>query len=177
MQPYVGEIIMFAGTFAPKNYGFCNGAILAISENDALFSLLGTTYGGNGRSSFGLPDLRGRIPVHQSVGGSPTGGIHSPLGSMQGVEEVTLTEANMPAHTHPMQGSTNDATNTDPQNLILATTAGTKTYGTSTDATKIVEFDGRAVEDAGGDIAHSNMMPTLSINFIIALLGTYPSRN
>ena len=168
-EPFVGEIRMFAGNFAPRSWAFCDGQLLAVSQNDALFSLLGTIYGGDGRTTFGLPDMRGRIPLHAGTG---PGLSQRRLGANGGAENVTLTVNQLPSHGHAMQASTNPAdsgypagrvvANTDPLPIYNALPADTPA-GTETGAT-------------GGSQYHANVMPYLCIHFIIALFGVYPSR-
>lgn len=165
---------MFAGTYAPVNYAFCNGQLLAVSQNEALFSLLGTAYGGDGRTNFALPDFRGRIPIHKGQGpGLP----NYLLGARFGTETVTLTEEQIPAHNHPMQASTQVATSDLVNNRILAKSSGFNFYSTVTDSSKVKPFANEATESVGGDDWHDNMMPTECIHFIICTKGTYPSRN
>jgi microcystin-dependent protein len=119
MEPYIGEIRMFAGNFAPQGWAFCNGQLLSIAENDVLFSLIGTTYGGDGQTTFALPDLRGRIPVHQ---GRSTFGTIFPLGSTGGTETVTLTQAQIPSHSHPLYIQSGQGNLTMPENAFWAKT-------------------------------------------------------
>jgi len=170
-EPFVGEIRMFAGNFAPRGWSFCDGQLLAVSQNDALFSLLGTTYGGDGRTTFGLPDLRGRIPIHQGTG---PGLSPRRLGSKAGAESVTLTTNQMPSHTHDVIVNNAAADQTSPTGHVLAETAP-KTY---TDATARQEnMSSSSVTNTGGGRSHANLMPTLCLNYIIALVGIYPSRH
>jgi microcystin-dependent protein len=169
-EPFIGEIRIFAGTFAPRNWALCDGQILAISQNDALFSLLGTIYGGDGRTTFALPDLRGRVPIHA---GSGPGLSQRPLGQKSGAENTTLTVNQMPAHTHP-SASTNSPTEGSPDGNILATQhAGDNIYA----ATGGVSMAPGTSSNVGGSQAHTNLMPCQCVNFIIALVGIYPSRN
>lgn len=168
-EPFVGEIRMFAGNFAPRSWAFCDGQLLAISQNDALFSLLGTTYGGDGRTTFGLPDLRGRLPIHAGDGPglSPRG-----LGSKSGSENVTLTLNQLPSHTHgPIQASTNAATEENPANNVTGQPVE-RIYGNDT---PLGDMDAGAITSVGGSQPHSNLMPFLCVHFIIALVGIYPS--
>lgn len=169
-EPFVGEIRMFAGNFAPRGWAFCDGQLLAVSQNDALFSLLGTIYGGDGRTTFGLPDLRGRIPIH-----SGTGPGLSPrrLGSKGGEENVTLTVNQLPSHTHPWRASQSNATSRDPVGNVPAIAQG-DVYTTDLAAEN---FSAAAVSNTGGSRSHSNLMPFLCVHFIIALVGIYPSRH
>lgn len=169
-DPFLGQIMMFAGNFAPRGFAFCDGQLLAVSQNDALFSLLGTLYGGDGRTTFGLPDMRGRVPLH--VGQGP--GLSSrPLGSKGGSEEVALTANELPPHTHTVMGSTDPGGTTAPAGQVLANAGGVDTYSTAAADTTA---DGTSVGHSGGSQPHPNMMPFECINFCIALTGVYPSR-
>ncbi|MCA9972191.1 MAG: phage tail protein [Anaerolineales bacterium] len=170
-EPFVGEIRMFAGNFAPRGWAFCDGQLLAVSQNDALFSLLGTIYGGDGRTTFGLPDMRGRVPLHQGQG---PGLSPRRIGAKAGAESVTLTTAQMPAHAHTVRVSGADAHSSAPAGMLPGKTASIGLYTTSAPAN---DFAPTAVGSSGGSRSHSNLMPTLCINFIIALVGIYPSRH
>ena len=171
MEPYVGEIRMFAGNFAPRNWAFCDGQLLAVSQNDALFSLLGTIYGGDGRTTFGLPDLRGRIPVHQGHG---PGLSPRQLGAKSGSERETLGANAMPAHTHSLKASPQAADQTEIQSNVLgSTTSPVDLYGNDGGLVGMAEV---SVSSAGGSQSHDNVMPFLCVHFIIALVGIYPSR-
>jgi len=163
-QPYVGEIRMFAGNFAPAGWMFCEGQLLPISENETLFQLIGTTYGGDGQSTFALPDLRGRVPVHQGNG--------FVIAETGGVEEVTLTTSQIPSHSHAFLVSTANGTQIAPQNNVLGSLQGVKIYraGTAT-----VTLDPSAVTSQGGNQPHNNFQPYLCIDFIISLFGIFPS--
>jgi microcystin-dependent protein len=163
-QPYVGEIRMFAGNFAPAGWMFCEGQLLPISENETLFQLIGTTYGGDGQSTFALPDLRGRIPIHQGNGFI--------LAETGGAEEITLTVNQIPAHSHPLLASTSPGTANSPQNAVLAESATLSPY--IEDVTNASLFAG-AVTSVGGSQPHTNMQPYLCVNFIISLFGIFPS--
>ncbi|QDZ15314.1 phage tail protein [Humibacter ginsenosidimutans] len=162
-DPYVGEIRMFAGNFAPVGWAFCNGQSVPISENETLFQLIGTTYGGDGVNTFALPDLQGRAPVH--VGSSVA------LGQQGGVEEVTLTTSQIPSHTHIPQGTTAQAATGDPSNAVWASW-GDNPYSSSTPAAALAAS---AIGAAGGSQPHDNMPPYQVINFIISLYGIFPS--
>lgn len=162
-QPYVGEIRMFAGNFAPAGWMLCEGQLLPISENETLFNLIGTTYGGDGQNTFALPDLRGRIPVHQGNG--------MVLAEMGGVEEVTLTVNQIPAHTHPWLASGAAASAKTPVGNLPAVAQG-DLY--TTDFTP-ANMSPQAVSFVGGSQPHTNMQPYLCINFIISLFGIFPS--
>jgi microcystin-dependent protein len=161
---------MFAGNFAPRNWALCDGQFLAIAQNDALFSLLGTTYGGDGRTTFGLPDLRSRIPVHAGTG---PGLSPKTLGSKAGSESVTLSSVQLSSHTHPLQGSSDPATTPDPSGSVFARSSG-DAYGSEFSASYM---NGAGVSNSGGGQSHTNLMPSLAVNFIVALFGLYPSRN
>ena len=168
-EPFVGEIRMFAGNFAPRGWSFCDGQLLAVSQNDALFSLLGTIYGGDGRTTFGLPDLRGRIPVHA---GSGPGLSPRRLGAKSGAEKVTITVNELPSHTHPMQASSRSADRRSAQGNVLAQ-SGLDTYRTT--GNPVVNMASDGVTSVGGSRDHNNLAPYLCVNFIIALVGIYPS--
>ncbi len=172
-DPFIGQITMFAGNFAPRNWALCDGQLLAVSQNEALFSLLGTTYGGDGRTTFGLPELRGRIPVHSGAGQGP-GLSTRPLGQKGGVETVSLTAAQMPSHGHDMQVSTDAGTGNDPEGRFLATSPNVRVYRP---AAPNANLHASSVSNAGGGQAHTNLMPTQCINFIIALVGVFPPRS
>ena len=163
-QPYVGEIRMFAGNFAPAGWMFCEGQLLPISENETLFNLIGTTYGGDGESTFALPDLRGRLPLHQGNGFI--------LAETGGAEEITLTVQQIPAHTHPMLASADPATVPNPQNNVAAATATATPYFNIAPATPLSP---QSIGAVGGSQPHTNFQPYLCINFIISLFGIFPS--
>ena len=170
-EPFLGQIIMFAGSFAPRGYALCDGQLLAISQNDALFSLLGTLYGGDGRTTFALPDLRGRAPVHM---GNGPGLTNRPIGGKGGEEQVALAETQLPSHTHTVDGSTESGSNAAPSGQVLANPGGATLYSTDApDATLAAS----SIGVTGGGQAHYNMMPYQCLNFCISLLGIYPSRN
>lgn len=180
-EPYVGEIRMFAGNFAPRSWALCDGQLISISQNDALFSLLGTTYGGDGRSTFGLPDMRGRIPLHQ---GNGPGLSDRRIGSKSGTETETLTANHLPSHNHAFNGSSNTADAGYPAAAVVADTASANLYYNhdandplDPDLEPNVSFPDDTLSETGGNQAHSNVMPFQCINFIIALFGIYPSRN
>ncbi len=163
-QPYVGEIRMFAGNFAPAGWMFCDGQLLPISENETLFNLIGTTYGGDGQSTFALPDLRSRLPIHQGNGFI--------LAETGGSEEVTLTSSQMPAHSHAALASSSIATERSPQNAVLAQATTFDAYQTTPGA---LAMAGQALSNAGGSQPHTNLQPYLCVNFIISLFGIFPS--
>ncbi|MEM9534340.1 MAG: tail fiber protein [Cyanobacteria bacterium P01_A01_bin.3] len=170
-ESFIGEIRMFAGSLAPRGWAFCDGQLLAVSQNDALFSLLGTIYGGDGRTTFGLPDLRGRIPIHQ---GSGPGLSDRRLGSKGGAETVTLTVNQLPMHQHDWTAVTDIADTTNPASARLAT-ATSSIYQTSV-TSDLTQLNEDAMASAGGSQPLSNEMPFLCVNFIISLFGIYPSR-
>jgi microcystin-dependent protein len=174
MDAFLGEVRLFCGTYAPVGWVQCNGQVLPISENEALYTLLGTVYGGDGVSTFGVPDLRGRVPVHQ--GTYP--GINYPLGAKGGVETVTLTPANLPVHSHSIS-ATNLTGNTDtPASSATWATPGPiasapQVYSTQPNGT----MDPRTVSTEGGGVSHENMMPFLSVMFIMCVQGLFPSQS
>ena len=163
-QPYVGEIRMFAGNFAPAGWMFCEGQLLPISENETLFQLIGTTYGGDGESTFALPDLRGRIPIHQGNGFI--------LAETGGAEEITLTVSQIPAHSHPPLGSSSTATDQVPTTKVPAT-AQNQAYISVPES--LVSLAPTSVGSTGGSQPHTNFQPYLCVNFIISLFGLFPS--
>lgn len=171
-EPFVGEIRMFAGSFAPRGWAFCDGQLLAVSQNDALFSLLGTIYGGDGRTTFGLPDMRGRVPIHA---GSGPGLSPRRLGAKAGAESVTLTVNQMPSHSHPLQASQNPATESRPTGNVTSSDTSADIYFTNSPA--FTNMSSSAVTNVGGSRKHTNLQPFLCINYIIALFGIYPSRH
>jgi microcystin-dependent protein len=163
-QPYVGEIRMFAGNFAPAGWAFCNGAVMQIADNETLFQLIGTTYGGDGLTTFALPDLRGRFPLHQGDG--------FVLAETLGVETVTLTSQQIPTHSHAFLASKNQAGNTSPPTNLLGQIPGGSVYIAETADTALnagsIGFD-------GGSQPHDNMQPFLCLSFILSLFGIFPS--
>lgn len=167
-QPYVGEIRMFGGNFAPAGWMFCEGQILPISENDTLYNLIGTTYGGDGQETFGLPDLRGRVPVHQG------GGIQ--IGQLAGTESVTLNVSQMPAHTHTMLATSAAATDTTASGLVLAATASATASPYGSDAPRNT-LSPASINSLGGSQPHENRQPFLCVSFIISLFGIFPSQS
>ena len=169
-EPFVGEIRMFAGNFAPRGWAFCDGQLLAVSQNDALFSLLGTIYGGDGRTTFALPDMRGRIPLHQGTG---PGLSPRRIGARGGQETVTLTTNQLPSHSHDFNVNRNPGTSSAPQGKVVAAEAGFPVFR---DVDQDVSFASTAITNTGGSRSHTNLMPTLCIHYIIALVGIYPSR-
>ena len=170
-NPFIGEIRMFGGNFAPAGWAFCSGQLMPISENDTLFNLIGTTYGGDGQETFAMPDLQGRIPIHM---GTSSEGINYVIGEKAGVESVTLTTGQIPAHTHPLVGTTGAATAGDPSNFVFNETATTEIY---TPFPPAVQMNANSVGTAGGSQPHDNMMPFLVVSFIISLFGIFPTQN
>jgi microcystin-dependent protein len=164
-QPYVGEVRMFAGNFAPAGWMFCEGQLLPISENETLFQLIGTTYGGDGQSTFGLPDLRGRIPIHQG------GGFI--LAETGGVEEVTLTQQQLAVHNHAFLGAATAANQTSAQGALPANTVTITPYLNNPPDTPM---NSGSVLPVGGSQPHTNFQPYLCIDFIISLFGIFPSQ-
>ena len=163
-DPYLGEVRMFAFDFAPRNWAKCDGELLPIEQNQALFSILSTTYGGDGRTDFALPDLRGRTPLHKGNGIS--------LGQYDGEEGVALTTTEIPAHTHTAHTASANAGSNDPTDRLLAQTANL--YGA---ASNLVSMASTAIGSTGGGQEHNNMQPYLVINFCISMAGTFPPRN
>jgi len=164
-QPYVGEIRMFAGNFAPAGWMFCEGQLLPISENETLFNLIGTTYGGDGQSTFALPDLRGRVPIHMGNG--------FVLAETGGVEDVTLTVNQIPAHTHPLLASASAVgLQTNPTNNLLAQSTQARLY---IDDVPNVSLAAQVGGPVGGSQPHTNFQPYLCVDFIISLFGIFPS--
>ena len=163
-QPYVGEIRIFAGNFAPAGWMFCEGQLLPISQNDTLFQLIGTTYGGDGQNTFALPDLRGRLPVHF--------GNSFILAQTGGVETVTLTAAQIPAHSHGFLASADQANSPNPGAHVLAETISTTPYFAGPPAVALAP---QSIANTGGSQPHDNMQPYLCVSFIISLFGIFPS--
>jgi len=171
-QPFVGEIRMFAGNFAPAGWMFCDGQLLPISENETLFNLIGTTYGGDGQSTFALPDLRGRLPLHMGQGPGLQNYI---LAENGGVETVTITTQQLPAHTHPAQCSSGGGSNSsDPTGGIWAP-SDVNQYSNAAQAV-FLGTPAIVTTAAGGSQPHDNMIPFLCINYIISLFGVFPSQ-
>lgn len=174
-ESFIGEIKMIATTYSPQQWAYCSGSTLTVNQNQALFALIGAQYGGDGRSSFQLPDLRGRVPVHYGQG---PGLRNYPLGARVGVESVVLQPEQIPPHTHRLQASNNRANTSNAIGNVLAMSPATEsTYISGTVTGTKQELNEAAVETEGAGQAHTNMMPYLAINFIISLAGTFPSRN
>jgi microcystin-dependent protein len=168
-QPYVGEIRMFAGNFAPAGWMFCEGQLLPISENETLFQLIGTTYGGDGQSTFALPDLRGRIPIHHGQG--PGISQNYQLAETGGVESVTLTVQQIPVHSHQMTATLDIPTQSSAGNALTGQAAA-KLYRNGVPS---VQIDPQAIIPTGGSQPHENFQPYLCVDFIISLFGLFPS--
>ena len=172
-EPFIAEIRIFAGNFAPRSWAFCDGQLLPIAQNTALFSLIGTTYGGDGRTTTALPNLQGRAPMHPGRGPGLTS---RRLGQQGGVETVTLTEEQMPAHTHSLRGANVPFGVQQPTNARVLDRSNINSYQTNT-SSNLVDMADQALAANGGSQAHYNMQPYLAMNFIIALQGLYPSRS
>lgn len=172
-EPFIAEIRIFAGNFAPRSWAFCDGQLLPISQNTALFSLIGTTYGGDGRSTTALPNLKGRAPMHPGRGPGLTS---RRLGQRGGVETVALSEAQMPNHTHTLRASDSRGRSGTPTNSALAEPRDGILYQNNTSA-NLGAMNDAALQNAGGSQTHNNMQPFIAMNFIIALQGLYPSRS
>ena len=170
-EPFIAEIRIFAGNFAPRSWAFCDGQLLPISQNTALFSLIGTTYGGDGRTTTALPDLQGRAPMHPGRGPGLTS---RRLGQRGGVETVSLTEAQMPNHTHTLIGGGVPGNDDDAQNNTPTLVVGGNAYHT---ASTLVNMADQALPSTGGSQPHNNLQPFIAMNFIIALQGLFPSRS
>ena len=167
-EPFLGQITMFGGNFAPRGWALCQGQILPINQNQSLFSLLGTTYGGDGRTTFGLPDLRGRAAVHP--------GANVDLGQKSGSQSVSLNANQIPAHTHRVRGTSDQATSNDPTSNVFAAKARFTSSYYADPADGVVDMATSIVGLIGGQ-AHENMQPFLVVNYIIAIQGLFPSRN
>ena len=171
MDSFLGQIIMFGGNFAIRGWALCDGQLLSVAQNNALFSLLGTTYGGDGRTTFALPDLRGRVPLHQGQGPGMTA---RSTGQKFGSEDATVSGNEMPSHTHLFNAENLGALNFGPDLALLAAPSQTLIYGTGTPPDTL---DASAIGDSSGGASHPNVMPFRCVNFLIALTGIFPSRN
>lgn len=179
-QQFIGEIKLFAGNFAPRGYAFCNGQIQSIAQNSALFALIGTTYGGNGQTTFALPNLQSRVVLHQGQG---PGLSNYTMGEQAGVETVTLLSNQIPQHQHSLNATTAQGSATTPGSAVMLATPVEPGVQTSlyvvpgTSAVNPVPMASQSIGVTGGSQPHSNMMPTLAIHYIIAVEGLFPSRN
>lgn len=170
MEPFIGQIIMFGGNFAPKGWAFCDGQLLPIAQNSALFSILGTTYGGDGRTTFALPDLRGRVSIHPGRGPGLSTYL---LGEKGGTEEVTLTLNEIPSHNHSVLANSAVGTSPDPAGNFLANTGA---FDNEYINNANVNMHPSMINKAGGSQSHTNLQPFLCVNYIIAMYGVFPSR-
>jgi microcystin-dependent protein len=166
-SPYIGEIRMFAGNFPPNGWAFCDGQLMPISENDALFTLIGTTYGGDGQETFALPNLQSRVPIHMGTNAGTT----YVIGETDGVESITLTVQQIPSHTHALLGSTGNGSQVNPSGNVLSTSTVITPYGSETPDTAMAAS---SIGSVGGSQPHTNLQPFLCISFIISLFGIYP---
>jgi microcystin-dependent protein len=169
-EPFIAEIKIFAGNFAPRGYAFCDGQLLPISQNTALFSLIGTIYGGDGRTTCGLPNLQGRAPMHPGRGPGLTPRV---LGERSGAEQVTLTQNQLGSHTHPLRARGDDPNSDSPASAVAAST-GDPAFA---EPSNLVTMAPESIASTGEGQSHANMQPFLVLNFIIALVGLYPSRS
>jgi len=182
-DPFIGQLTMFAGNFAPKDWAFCDGQLLAIAQHQALFSLLGVNYGGDGRTTFALPDLRGRIPIDHGTG---PGLSNRPIGLRRGAEKVAVSELELPSHQHKLMGSTESASSNNPAGNVVAqsdirylkehSTAQTVTLSDAAMDKAIFTPSNQAPASQSVAQKHNNLQPSLCLNYIIALTGIYPSR-
>lgn len=175
-QPFLGEIKLFAGNFQIRGWAYCNGQLLSIAQNDALYTLLGTTYGGDGVNTFALPNLQSRVALHQGTGGGLTTRV---MGEASGVENASVSSAQLPSHTHQTIALTGTPTGTSPANALpSAVVAPALAYvsGSSSGNTDMSP-NATAISSAGGSVPHNNIMPILALNYLIALEGVYPSQN
>jgi microcystin-dependent protein len=172
--PFLGEIRLFPYTFAPLNWQLCDGSLLSIATYDTLYALIGTTFGGDGVNTFAVPDLRGRVPVHQGTGNGLTPRV---MGQLNGTESVTIINAQMPAHSHPFIAATNLASLNAPANTAEFGGLGTDTMYSATGSTNTVSPASGTIQQVGGNSPHDNTMPTLTASFCIALFGIFPSQS
>ncbi|HXH91484.1 MAG TPA: tail fiber protein [Thermoanaerobaculia bacterium] len=171
-SPYIGEIRMFGGNFAPAGWAMCQGQLMPISQNDTLFNLIGTTYGGDGQETFGIPDVQGRLPIH--MGTNPQTGTTFQIGEEAGVESVTLTTNQMPQHNHALVASTGSGTTGVPTGTVLASNLQVSLYSQFPPTNNM---NAAGITNVGGSQPHENMMPFLVVTFIISLFGIFPSQN
>jgi len=176
-QPYVGEIRCFGFNFAPRDWAFCNGQLIPIQQNPALFAILGTTYGGNGQTNFALPNLQGQVPMHW---GNGPAGFTTVIGEVQGTPSVTLIQSELPQHSHQIEavdpGSATNRSAAPTATSFLSGSKGSNIYQ-KTPVTPNITFSPRAIGPAGGSLSHDNMQPYLTVNICISLFGIFPSRN
>lgn len=170
MEPFIGEIKLFAGTFAPRGWALCDGQLMAVAQNTPLFSLVGTIYGGDGETTFALPDLRGRVPIHQGTG---SGLSPRAIGSKGGLENVSVSTTQLAAHSHGVSASNAPGTESDPTGNVLAASPSVSVY--LEEAGTAALAGGSLGASSGGSSAHTNVQPFLCVNYIIALVGIYPS--
>lgn len=170
--PFLGQIMMFGGNFAPLGWAFCDGSLLAIAQNDALFALIGTIYGGDGQTTFALPDLRGRVPIHQGQGPGLSSYV---MGQKAGTETVTVTTNQLPSHTHALACATGAGNVVSPSNAYFAGDPTNNSGGFNSAGGSAM--NAAVISAAGGSQPHENMMPFLAVNFVIALEGIFPQRN
>jgi microcystin-dependent protein len=173
-DPVLASIDMFGGNFAPRGWAFCDGQLLSIAQNTALFSILGTVFGGDGRTTFALPDLRGRVPIHQ---GNGPGLKNYSFGERGGLENVTLTSGQIPSHTHVLNGLGGANDSNFLENNYLASNRDVKVYGVKAAGENLAALNGESIGATGGNQSHTNVQPYLTINFCIATIGIFPSRN
>lgn len=169
-QPYIGEIRMFAGNFAPAGWSFCDGQLMPISENETLFNLIGTTYGGDGQETFALPNLQSRIPIHQGTGPS---GVTYQIAEAAGTESETLTLQQIPVHNHPLLASMGTGTQNSPAGEVLASGSSVSIFRPQAPTQPLAA---QTLNPAGGSQPHENMVPFVCINFIISLFGIFPQQ-
>lgn len=175
MNPFIGMIAMFAFNRIPSGWALCNGQLLSIAEYEVLFVLIGTTYGGDGQTTFGVPDLRGKLPIHQGAGPGLTNRV---IGTLAGTENVTLTTAQLPAHNHPIMAVSEEGDVNAPAGAYLANTGELdKEYKSGSTAPTTVQMGAASVSNLGGNLPFSIVQPTLTINFCISLFGIFPSQN
>jgi microcystin-dependent protein len=172
-QPYVGEIRMFGGNFAPAGWASCDGALMPISENDVLFQLIGTTYGGDGQETFGLPNLQGRVPIHMGQG---AGLQNYQIGESAGVEAVTISAQTLPIHSHPAMCNSGGGSNVSNPSAATWAVSDVNAYSASLATSGNIGTPAPVVSTAGGSQPHENMIPFLVINYIISLFGVFPSQ-
>jgi len=172
--PFIAQIIIFGGNFAPRGWADCSGQLLPIAQNEALFALIGTSFGGDGQTTFALPDLRSRVPIHAGQGPGLT---NRTLGDIGGAESVILTVNQIPRHNHVLAASKAGGNSVSPQNAVISTDPGGASAGFSTAGTTNVSLRAGVVSQAGGNVPHNNISPYLAIRYIIALEGIFPSQN